>query len=150
MAIWQFDLKFVPRCEPMPRQGPDGYEGSAFLAQEASAARVWLSERFGPPQEMLENWFVYGPYDGNRVDLVVNEDCSAEVSARIDARTEAVDFAMALCELSGLLNGRLYSFELTSFLDVTPSALGLALERSRAAKFIRDPVAILGDADSAT
>ncbi|NRF72482.1 hypothetical protein HLB44_36610 [Aquincola sp. S2] len=148
MAIWQFDLTFVPIGDPMPVQGPDGHEARSFRAHKVSAAKAWLSERFGAPREVLEDWFIYGPNDGSRVDLLFNPDGSAEISARIDARSEAVEFATALCELSALVDGQPFSVEFWKLLEVKPSAIGLALERSRAAAFIRDPEKVLRGAGS--
>jgi hypothetical protein len=148
MAIWQFDLEFVPRGDPMPERGPDGHDARSFRAQKAAAAKAWLSERFGAPHEMLEDWFVYGPDDGSRVDLLLNPDGSGEISARIDARHEATEFATALCELCALLDGEPFSVESWKMLEVKPSAIGLALERSRAAAFLRDPEKVLRDAGS--
>jgi hypothetical protein len=80
MAIWQFDLTFVPLGDPMPAQGPDGHDARACRACEVAKARVWLLERFGTPHEVLEDWFVYGPGDRSRVDLVRNPDGSAEMN----------------------------------------------------------------------
>ena len=148
MAIWQFSLMFVPCGGPLPWREPDGYEAPSFHAHEVSKARVWLLERFGTPREILEDWFVYGPQDENRVDLSLNRDGTAEISARIDARIEATEFISQLCDLSALIAGKPFSIEFWKLLEAQPSALGVALERSRAAAFIRDPEKVLRGTDS--
>ena len=92
---------------------------------------------------MLEDWLVYGSENGNRFDLLLNEDGTAEVSARIDARSEANQFVAELCELSSLLDCGLFSAEFWKELEGTPVAVALALERSRAAEYIRNPEKVL-------
>jgi hypothetical protein len=143
MAIWQFDLSFVPRGGPQPRRTSDGHETPAVQAAKVTEAQAWLSARFGEPCEMLEDWLVYGPADGSRVDLVFNQDGTAEIGARIDARSEATEFISSLCELSELLDSTPFSVESWSLLEANLSAIDIALERSRAAAFIRNPEKIL-------
>ena len=148
MAIWQFDLSFVPHGEPTPLRNPDGYEARSFHAREASKAEVWLAARFGSPSQIVEGWFAYGPIDGNRVDVSHNEDGTAEISARIDARVESTAFIDQICELCAVVGGKPFALEFWKLLEAQPAAIGLALERSRAAAFIRDPEKFLKGAGS--
>ena len=149
MAIWQFDLALVPRSGPLPWKTADGHEVPAIESREVVTARNWLHAHYGVPWVMLEDWFVYGAEKSNRVDLLLNQDGTAEVRARIDARSEAaVQFVGELCELSSLLECVLFSAELWKSVEATPAALSLALERSRAAAFVRDPEKVLRGAGS--
>lgn len=144
MAIWQFDLAFVPCAGPMPWRTVDGcHDVPAVQSQRIAQARTWLLGKFGEPWEMLEDWLVYGSETGNRIDLLLNQDGSAEVTARIDARSSAIKFIRELCEFSELLDCELFSAEFWKMLNPTPSVIDLALERSRAAKYVRDPENVL-------
>lgn len=98
---------------------------------------------------MLEDWLVYGTEKGNRIDLLQDQAGTAQINARIDARSEAAtQFIGQLCELSSLLECGFFSIEMWKPLEATPGALSLALERSRAAAFVRDPEKVLRGAAS--
>ena len=149
MAIWQFDVAFVPRGGPAPWRTADGHEVPSIESSEAVKAQAWLHAHYGDPWVMIEGWFVYGSEKSNRVDLLLNQDKTAQLSARIDARSEAAtQFIGELCELSSLLECGMFSAEMWRLLEATPAALGLALERSRAAAFVRDPENVLRGAGS--
>ena len=132
----------------MPWRTSDGHETPSVDAERVVHANAWLSARFGEPWEMLEGWLIYGPADGSRVDLVLNQDGTAEIGARIDARSEAIEFIGSLCELSELLDCSPFSVEFWQPFEAKSSAIGIALERSRAAKFVRDPENVLKDTGS--
>lgn len=149
MAIWQFDVVFVPRGGPTPWRTTDGYEASPFESAAVVKARTWLHAHYGDPWAMLDDWFVYGSENSNRVDILLGHDKSAQISARIDARSEVVaQFVNQLCELSSFLECSLFSAEMWKSLEASPAALGLALKRSRAAAFVRNPEKVLRGAGS--
>lgn len=132
----------------MPWRTSDGHETPAVQAERVAKAQAWLTARFGEPWEILEDWLVYGPAEGNRLDFLLNQDGTAEIGARIDARNETTEFISSLCELSELLDSEPFSVEFWRLLEAKPSAIGIALERSRAAAFIRDPEKVLRGAGS--
>lgn len=148
MAIWQFDLSLVPCGGPMPSRTSDGHESPSVGAERVVEAKAWLSARFGEPWEMLDGWLIYGPTDGSRVDLVLDQDGTAEIGARIDARGEATEFIGSLCELSELLDCSLFAVEFWQPIEAKSAAIAIALERSRVAAFIRDPKKVLKGAGS--
>ncbi|MDT7518562.1 hypothetical protein RAE19_07565 [Rhodoferax sp. TBRC 17660] len=148
MAIWQFDLSLVPCGGPMPSRTSDGHESPSVGAERVVEAKAWLSARFGEPWEMLDGWLIYGPTDGSRVDLVLDQDGTAEIGARIDARGEATEFIESLCELSELLDCSLFAVEFWQPIEAKSAAIAIALERSRVAAFIRDPKKVLKGAGS--
>lgn len=147
MAIWQFDLSFVPHGGPMPWRTEDGHQVPAFHAHKAALAKEWLLVRLGEPHVVFEDFLIFGSDTGNRVDLLLEEDGSAEVFARIDARHSATRFIRELCELAQLLESVFFSAEYWKPVETTPIAVGFALERSRAAAFVRDPEKVLRSAD---
>lgn len=89
MAIWQFDVAFAR-----------GSAETVFPAALRARADEVLLSRFGAPWQMLERWLVYGAEEGNRLDLAWDEDGRFELSARIDARSEADAFLAQLCTLA--------------------------------------------------
>ena len=81
------------------------------MDREVKTAQAWLHERFGDPYEVLPDWLVYGSDKGNRIDVVLDSDFSAEISARLDARVNITEFANELCDLCKTLNADLFSIE---------------------------------------
>ena len=143
MAVWQFDLVLVPKGGPLPRRSDDDYNSPSVNPKRVEQARSWLAENVNAPWRMLEGWYVYGSENGNRVDVLLNPDESAEITARIDARAEATAFIRKLCSLAELLDCLLFSSEMWLLVDASPTAIGFALERSRAATFVRSPESVL-------
>lgn len=132
----------------MPSKTADGHEVPAIQAQKVVNAHHWLTAHFGEPSVLLEDWFLYGLEDGNRIDVSVNEDGSAELSARIDARKNPQQFIGKLSELAKLIECGLFSAEYWKPVEATPEAIRLALEQSRAATFVLDPIKVLKGANS--
>lgn len=58
MASWQFHVTF-----------PVGSTDASLPRTLRARADTALLKRFGTPWKMLERWLVYGPEDGNRLDL---------------------------------------------------------------------------------
>ncbi|MBX3628074.1 MAG: hypothetical protein KF892_23900 [Rhizobacter sp.] len=148
MAIWQFDLSFFPLGGAMPWKTADGHEFPAIQPQKVAHARDWLAAHFGEPSVVLEDWFLYGLEEGNRIDVLVNEDGSAELSARIDARRNPQQFIGKLSELATLIECGLFSAEYWKPVEASPEAIRLSLEKSRAATFVLDPIKVLRGANS--
>jgi hypothetical protein len=148
MAIWQFDLSFFPQEGAMPRKTADGHEVPAIQSQKVAHARNWLVAHFGEPSVVLEDWFLYGLEGGNRIDVLVNEDGSAELSARIDARRNSQQFIGKLVEFAQLVECGLFSAEYWKQVDATPESIRLALEQSRAVAYVLDPIKVLKGANS--
>jgi hypothetical protein len=143
MAIWQFDLALIERSAPPPQRCEDCHEVAPLPPVKVVQARNWLQTTLGNPYSFVEDWYVYGSDAGCRVDVLVNDDQSAEISARIDARTDAHQFVTDLCALCRLLDCALFSAEKWCFLEPNPPAVQHALERSRAAAFVRNPIKVL-------
>lgn len=136
MAIWQFDLRAVCResGEVLPRA----------LVEKAA---LTLVESFDPPWQMTEGWTVYGPDQGNRIDLLRDEDGSGELHVRIDARTDAESFIVRVCILMRLLGCTMYSADLEQYVNGSVDQIKAALQVSDAWRFALDPKSIFPTAD---
>lgn len=143
MALWQFDIFFVPHGQLVPAPGEDGYVLPPFHGDCVESAQSWLGARFGAPWTMMDDWLVFGEENGNRVDLLRNDDGSATLSARLDARIGAAEFRLALCELADVLGCHFFSAEQGCVLEPQAVALSTALLQSRAAAYARNPMDVL-------
>jgi len=102
-------------------------------------AHAFLSEHFGQPWQMCEGILVFGPEDGNRIEVVVDDAGDAELSARIDARLESAAFCELLSELARALDCSLFSPEFGSLIHSGGDALVAALTNSQAWTYALDP-----------
>ena len=139
MATWQFDVALIPRDEPLPRRGEEGYECAPTPKAKVHIAQAWLQQHMGNPWAMMEAFDVFGDDLGDRVDLLLNDDGSAELSARLDARQPSGQFVAGLCELARLIDCQFFSPETWSLIPPDEAALGEAFARSRASRFVEDP-----------
>ncbi|HEY9107028.1 MAG TPA: hypothetical protein VIN58_10155 [Roseateles sp.] len=92
---------------------------------------------------MCEDWWVFGVDTGNRFDVLVNQDGSAEVSARIDVRSPYQEFAASVCDLALATHCTLFSAEHWQAIEPLEDELSRAIERSRAVAYVRNPMAVL-------
>ena len=143
MAIWQFDLSFIPSGDPLPSRSGEGFDVPSLTEERALEAHAYLSKYLGEPWLMLEDGLVFGEEQGHRVDLVRTENGGAEVSARIDARGSVEQFCNAVCELARALDCLLFSPEFWLAFQAEPALLAAALEKSRASAFVRNPLQVL-------
>ncbi|MGM9485882.1 hypothetical protein [Ideonella sp. YS5] len=143
MAIWQFDLAFYPRGGPEPWRVDDGHEVPPLQEGQAAKVQAWLLRHFGEPSLLLEGWLIFGMDQGNRIDLVFNEDRTANLSARIDARSNYESFVSALCELGRFCNCVLFSAEFWATIEPATTEVHSALHHSRAIAFVNNPHAVL-------
>ena len=143
MALWQFDILFVPQGAGLPLRTEDGCRTEPINAERCEIAKTVLSEQFGPGRQMMDGWVMYGPEQGSRFDLVLDEDRTGELSARVDARTSNDHFLESLNRLAQEIECSLYSLEFGQLLESSLPALHQALLLSRAAAFVRNPLNIL-------
>ncbi len=139
MAIWQFDLFFIP-TEASPLALEHGARAVRLLPESSVVtAHALLSESLGPPWQMCEGILVFGSEDGNRIEIALDNDGDAELSARIDARLESSGFCSLLSNLASRLECRLFSPELATAIDPLSEQLVAALMRSQAWAYALDP-----------
>jgi hypothetical protein len=144
MAIWQFDVSFVLRGGPMPWRTEDGHDGPPLPEAVAVDAHAWLLKHFGEPWRMVEGWIVFGHDQGNRFDLLFNEDRSANLSARVDVRSNYGRFVEAVCELASVSKCLLFSAEQWAAIEPSAAELSAAIRCSRAAGYVSNPRSVLG------
>ena len=143
MALWQFDILFVPIGAGLPVVTDEGCRTEAISPERCELAIRILSAKLGPAAEMMDGWFVFGPEDGSRFDVLLEEETSGEVSARVDAREQPERFLELVCDLAARLDCSIYALEFGKFIESEPEALCQALVLSRAASFVRDPAKVL-------
>jgi hypothetical protein len=128
----------------MPWRTEDGHDGPPLAEPVAVSAHAWLLEHFGEPWRMVEGWIVFGQDQSNRFDFLFNEDRSANVSARFDARSNFGGFVAAVCELASISECQLFSAEHWAAIEPSVVELSAAIERSRAVRYVSNPRGFLG------
>lgn len=124
MAAWQFDVTAVFE-----------HGGRTLPPLMRRRAQNLLAESFEPPWQMLPGWSVYGPENGNRIDLLTNDDGTCELLARIDARSDSESFLLCWLVLMLEMNCSLYSPELDRSFPADMVSLKDALQASSAWRF---------------
>jgi hypothetical protein len=127
----------------MPWRTADGHESPSLSEPLAVEARGWLTRHFGDPWFLMDDWLVFGDENGHRVDFLLNEDGSADLSLRISAREDSRSFCRSVCELALALECVFFSAEFWLRLEPAQEVLAAALARSRASEFVRDPIKVL-------
>jgi hypothetical protein len=128
----------------MPWRTEDGHDAPPLSEAAAVNAHAWLLTHFGEPWRMVEGWIVFGQEQGNRFDFLFNEDRSANVSARVDVRSDFGGFVAAVCQLASVSKCLLFSAEHWAAIEPSFAELSAAIGRSRAAKYVNDPRSTLG------
>lgn len=85
---------------------------------------------------------MFGPADGNRIDLAFDED-ACELDVRVDARTDAEGFISTACVLMTQLGCTFYCAELDEFVPADVGAVKDAIQRSDAWRYALDPAAFM-------
>jgi hypothetical protein len=130
MATWQFDLKAV-----------DGNAGTLLPTPYQARVESFLEGLMDRSVE-AGGWVMYGPADGNRIDLAFDED-GCELDVRIDARTEADSFISLVCVLMSQQGCTLYSPEQDAAIPADVHSVKAALQRSGAWMYALDAQAFL-------
>ena len=102
MAAWQFDLYFVARGAPCSdlessREGVPTLPLSTVYSMQND-----LAFYLGPPWLMLSDWLVFGPENGNRVDVCFESETAASMFVRCDVREEAPQFLVLFSKIAQL------------------------------------------------
>jgi hypothetical protein len=145
MAVWQFDVQFIPEGAPVPEITEGGIDVEPCWAGFSSKVNVQkrLEQQFGAAREVLPGWLQWGDEGSNRVDADLKQGRLTGLSARLDPRSDFEPFIDFLCELATDINCRFFCAEFKSMIDATPASLRGELLQSRAALWRTDPIAVL-------
>lgn len=147
MAIWQSEFLLVPRERIKEGLGsvPDRVsQDFVDTGTIASGRRVtdedlqFLSERVPVRSSWDPHILSWGTEDGDRIDLVLEDDRVVEVTARIDARSISGEFIETVVSLASRWNCILID-ESLRILPPMFEEVRLALKESSATRFVANP-----------
>lgn len=130
MATWQFDLCFNPIGAPASASSKDGWEAPPLPPSVAYGVQEDLAHYFGPPWLMLDDWIVFGPENGNRVDLLFENDGSAGVYVRCDTRDDGPQFLVLITDLARIHQSNFYSPSTKELIEPDRWQIQAAMTRS--------------------
>ena len=148
MATWQFDLFAIPSSASLPTLGGYGWDIPPLQASSAGAVDGKLRSWLGAPRVLFEPALTFGHENGNRVDLLSDQQ-GVELHIRLDARKPDPVFAGALCSVLRSADCILFAPESGTTVSAESEAILVALAGSQAANFCASPGAFLkelGDA----
>lgn len=108
MAARQFDLDIVQMGGGDPVHAGDQQEQTQLPLSLVYNIQEELAHFLGVPWMMLEDWLVFGPENGNRIDLLFEFDAGS-VTVRCDVRQEAPQFLTLVCDLTRFHGCRFFS-----------------------------------------
>jgi len=153
MAVWQFDLRMVPRdsvCAFVSDES-DGIGDDMIDAvdwwRSAELPAGWEArvDQVLPRSASWDpEWRVFGSEQGTRVDVISTGGRIEEVRLRLDARELGPSVLEQLMEL--VKDARCSLVTPTGrVIEPDPSSVWVELELSPARKYVRDPSAFLND-----
>jgi|SRR5471030_1387829 len=138
MAIWQVDMHLVDTTDDPPEIVGDGWVPRLLSAQLARRAQLLLSEYLGPPWQMVEDWVVYGPENGSRVDVVCEPSGAASIVIRFDVRNDNIQFLALICRLARSLECAFFSSDTRVLAEPTETGLGKVIDAVHNAIVLRN------------
>jgi len=151
VALWQFDLHFLPRISVLRRynavpirisraefDGFDWWHDAPNTAKLGSRIDVILpkAESWSPS---IKKW---GDEDGNRVDIVFKENSVEAVFVRIDVRDISVQFLSDICSIAAEWDC-LFLLGNDLLMSASVSSLLAAMRQSKSFHFVTDPEGFL-------
>lgn len=127
MAKWQIGMYFFAEDGNLPDVSEDGWQPPALVGIQIITAHDVLSRYFGGPWNIAENWYVFGPECGNRVDVIFEAPSRAAIVMRFDARNDSAQFLELGCRLARDLGCQLFSPELNAVIQPDRLPLRMAL-----------------------
>lgn len=137
MALWQVDLHVIDVMDALPNTTGDGWLPPLLSAAKIVHAQQILSEYFGAPWTMADDWFVFGPENGSRVDVIFDSANAASIVARFDLRNEAAQFPALVCRLAQELRCLFFSADLCCLIEPNGATLGVAFDSVQSAAVLR-------------
>lgn len=127
LAKWQIGVYFISGEESLPDVECDGWQPPAVSGAQILIAQEMLSRYFGVPWALAENWYVFGPERGNRIDLIFESESKAIIVTRFDARNDSMQFLELVCRLATELVCQLFLPELNAIIQPDRLPLRMAL-----------------------
>lgn len=127
LAKWQIGVYLISGEENLPDVEHDGWQPPAVSVSQIHAAQEMLVGYFGMPWILAENWYVFGPERGNRIDLIFETESNAAIVARLDARNDSTQFLELVCRLARELACQLFLPELNAIIQPDRLPLLMAL-----------------------
>jgi hypothetical protein len=138
MAIWQVDLHLVHAADDLPDTTNDGWIPPLLSGHQLLQSRELLLEYLGNPWQMVEDWFVFGPENGSRVDVVFETKNTASVVIRFDARNDSEQFPTLMCRLAQKLNCMFFSPDTGTLVEADGATLIAAIDAAHNAMALRN------------
>ena len=144
MAVWQYDLLVIPRTRieqfACSMLDADVYQqrewwDDSITSQQVAARIDAILER---GRSWLKDLMIWGPEDGNRVDLYVTGNVVSELLVRIDLRIFDARFLSDVISLVRDLDG-VFCTEDWTLIDPNLKSLTDSMLRSDAARFVAGP-----------
>lgn len=123
MAVWQFDLYFIPRSAEAPNLDAEALDAPALPLPVVYEVQIELAHYMGPPWSMLPDWLVFGPENGNRIDVNFDSEDTASIFVRCDIRQEAPQFLVLVCNLAHTYGCRFFSPQSRQLIEPSLDAL---------------------------
>ncbi|HWW73696.1 MAG TPA: hypothetical protein VN089_27465 [Duganella sp.] len=127
MAVWQNDLYLISGVENLPDITLDGWLPPVLDPNRVLRAQQMLSGYFGPSWPVADDWLVFGPENGNRLDLIFPHASAATIVARFDRRNDSVQFHGLVCRMANELACLLFSPDLNAIIQPDHKVLRMAL-----------------------
>lgn len=127
MAAWQFDLYFILRGEQPPNLAAEGWDSPPLPLSLVYEVQAELAHYLGPPWFMLQDWLVFGPENGNRIDVLFETDDTGSIFVRCDVRQEAPQFLVLVCNLAYAHSCVLFSPQSRQLIEPSLETLSAAM-----------------------
>jgi|GEM_PF-979116 len=154
MAVWQFDLELMPSSVAID---PSRYVEAANTDGGLETKDWWvqnqpsygLVEAISNHFALIDSWSKdivrFGSEDAVLIELFTENGLVVGVAARIDLRHLTPPPLIALLKLSSYLRCKFFVMETQAIVEPIMAELVPQIEKSRAAKFCRDPEAYLAE-----
>ena len=127
MALWQFDLYLFYEAENLPDTSVNGWTPPALTGSALLDARRMLLNYFGQPWSLAAHWFIFGPEEGSRVDVIFEDETTAAVIIRLDMRDESPQLCGLACRMAHELGCMLFAPDLSAIIQPHQHALRFAI-----------------------
>lgn len=127
MTVWQLNLYLASGLERIPDISNDGWQPPILLDAEVRQGRLLLAKYLGQPWSLANGWEVFGPENGNRIDVISATLSTASLIARFDLRDNSAQFQTLVCRLARELTCELFSPHLNAIIQPDLKPLKMAL-----------------------